>query len=1028
MKKIILYLMSLLLLLNVLLAGQPQNELIIKYKDNSEELPIVLPPGSDIESIKPLISEKNLYKIEMDSKTNISELIEEYSKLDEVDFVETNKLYRAFSVTPNDTYFSYQWAINHTHINSSWSLSTGNSSIVIAIIDTGVDWHHPDLAGNIWNNSDEIPANNEDDDGNGYTDDIRGWDFVNLSSSSFCFSGEDCVGEDNDPMDFHGHGTHCSGIAAAVTNNSEGISGACWNCKIMPLKAGYVDDTGSAVLSVDDIVEAIYYAANNNATIISMSFGGESSSSLETALDYARSKGVILVAAAGNNNSDTINYPAGYSTVISVAATNINDEKASYSSYGNWIDISAPGGDSPLNPNGILSTYYNYSTSSSTYAWSSGTSMATPLVAGAIGLIISSTGNTNQTDILNALKSTGKDVNFSGYNIPLINVYDAIIYLDDSSPIVNLISPSNNTSTSNRNQIFYCNASDLSLKNITLKIWYENASLYYNESKNIFGKEQEVNFSLNNIPLGDYYWNCYSYDESGNLGFAQNYSLKIYGVDSILISPSNLHYTNSDLTNFTCNSTTDGITSLVNVTFFLWNSSGNLIYNETKNISGIINQSLFTLNFTNLSLSEGNYSWNCLSYDNESDNSFSEENYSITYDLTKPLINIISPRNLSWSNALKFNVSITDLTPADSCFAYFNNSNLSMTKINSTFFYYLNQTINESSSTNFYNVSFYCNDSAGNMNISEVVLFGVDKTPPNLMIISPQDSYSTTTSGTADIQFKFNTSDERNISYCKLIITGSQNKNSTIYNPNLTNTIVESLSPGNYNWKIMCFDGAENLNESSIRTLTINQYTPVLGHGSSSSSSSSGIVSSSGGAASFKKIYLVNQVTLEKGFSKKLKKSDEVRFFVGGISHKFLLSEIYKTKVNIKIFSNVYDFNLSIGDFIKLNLSSPCFYDLYIKLNNISNSEADITIKKINETIIQLVKEGQTNESRNNTFNTLNSQKFPNYLSTHYLIILFLFVLLIIFFITLLKPKKKSKKKKKPKKRKSKDKKTKRTN
>ncbi|MCK5454531.1 MAG: S8 family serine peptidase, partial [Calditrichia bacterium] len=251
----------------------------------------------------------------------------------------------------------------------------------IAIIDGGVNYMHEDLHSDIWVNSAEdvdgdgflSPADNDsiDADNNGFLDDVIGWDFVHLPGQGFV--GEDDSLADNDPIDFGGHGTHCAGDAAAVTNNNTGIASVGGDCSIMCIRAGMTASNGFGYIYYS--VEGIYYAANNGAKVISMSYGGPGFSQTEQlAIDFAYNQGVVCVAAAGNDNNNTVQYPANYNHVIAVAATDQQDHKASFSNFGAWIDVSAPGVD-------ILST-----TVGGSYGNMGGTSMSTPIVAGLAGL------------------------------------------------------------------------------------------------------------------------------------------------------------------------------------------------------------------------------------------------------------------------------------------------------------------------------------------------------------------------------------------------------------------------------------------------------------------------------------------------------------------------------------------------------------------------------------------------------------------------------------------------------------------
>ena len=306
---------------------------------------------------------ENVYVLTVSDDSDILSIVDEYERNSNIEYAEPNYIYHTYDV-PNDPNFYYQWALNQSSdhdidASEAWEIETGDEDIVIAVIDTGVDYTHPDLKDNIWINEDEIPGNMRDDDHNGYINDVYGWDFYN---------------DDNDPIDDHSHGTHCAGIASAVTNNNIGIAGVCWNCKIMSLK--FLSSSGNG--STEDGVNAIIYAANNGADVISMSFGGSlPSAPMLTAIKYAHMRGVVLVAAAGNDCTDKEKYPAAYKEVIAVAATDQNDYRAYFSNYGNWVDVAAPGVD-------ILSTIMDEK-----YERYSGTSMACPHVSGLAALILS---------------------------------------------------------------------------------------------------------------------------------------------------------------------------------------------------------------------------------------------------------------------------------------------------------------------------------------------------------------------------------------------------------------------------------------------------------------------------------------------------------------------------------------------------------------------------------------------------------------------------------------------------------------
>jgi len=285
----------------------------------------------------------------------------------EIEYAEPHFVYRV-DFTPNDPQYASQYALSKVSASTAWDISKGDSSIVIGIIDTGVYWTHPDLSPNIWMNKNEIPGNGVDDDGNGYIDDIRGWDFGGLNGTA-----------DNNPAeDAPYHGTHVAGIASAATDNGIGIAGLGFKCKIMAVKTARDDqkDPGSGMPYIWYGYEGITYAADNGAQVINCSWGGSGYSSLaQDVINYANSKGSLVVAAAGNSGSSGEHFPSGYNYVLSVASTGSDDRKSGFSNYGYSVDVCAPGSS-------ILSTW-----STNTYINSNGTSMSSPLAAGLAGLV-----------------------------------------------------------------------------------------------------------------------------------------------------------------------------------------------------------------------------------------------------------------------------------------------------------------------------------------------------------------------------------------------------------------------------------------------------------------------------------------------------------------------------------------------------------------------------------------------------------------------------------------------------------------
>jgi subtilisin family serine protease len=341
----------------------------------------------------------NIYLLHVPIGSDILYIVQEYTSCPGVVYAEPNGIGFPDSI-PNDANFSKQWGLHNTGqmiLNNisgtpdadidapeAWDMQIGSPDVVIAIVDSGIAYPHPDLAANIWNNTDEIPGNGIDDDLNGYIDDIRGWDFYY---------------NDSNVTDGHGHGTFCAGVAGAVTNNGIGIAGASWNCKIMPVRIANASWYSSLAYGV----KGIRYAVDNGADVCSMSCHFSNSSTLKNVINYAYGKGVFLCAAAGNVNNSIKHFPAAYENVTAVAATNQDDKRCSPddwgpgngSNYGDWVDIAAPGnliystepsyhylGEGYINP-------YTGKNWSQNYDIDWGTSYATPMVASAAALLLS---------------------------------------------------------------------------------------------------------------------------------------------------------------------------------------------------------------------------------------------------------------------------------------------------------------------------------------------------------------------------------------------------------------------------------------------------------------------------------------------------------------------------------------------------------------------------------------------------------------------------------------------------------------
>ncbi len=315
--------------------------------------------------------------------TDIEMLAKSLRQSDLIEYAEPN-YFVELNAIPNDPLYSQLQHLPQVKAPQAWDISQGDTSVIIAILDTGVDWDHPDLADAIWRNYNEIPDNGIDDDGNGFIDDIRGWDFVTGVTSN-AYAGEDGDIPDNNPMDFNGHGTHVAGIAAGITNNGVGIASLVWKAKIMPIRIGYHTLNGNGLGTLLWMAQGFVYAGDNGAHAANLSFGTGDGSFVNDAAKYAFQNGVVICNSAGNGNNEVVGALGATPFALSVASVNENDIKASYSTYGAEVDISAPGGDAL----GILSTIVNPSPfyGNNLYVRFSGTSMASPLVASLAGLI-----------------------------------------------------------------------------------------------------------------------------------------------------------------------------------------------------------------------------------------------------------------------------------------------------------------------------------------------------------------------------------------------------------------------------------------------------------------------------------------------------------------------------------------------------------------------------------------------------------------------------------------------------------------
>ncbi|MCW5755380.1 MAG: S8 family serine peptidase [Phycisphaeraceae bacterium] len=371
-------------------------------------------------------------------EVDVEHAVQVLAGLPGIEYAEFDWVCRTAGV-PNDPSFGLLWGMHNTgqviggstgivdadiDAPEGWDIFTGDPNFAIAVIDTGVLWSHPDLAQNIWTNPGEIAGNGIDDDGNGYIDDIRGWDFYD---------------NDNNPTDPSSHGTHVAGTIGAVGNNGIGVTGVAWRCKIVPLR--FLGPNGGFT---SDAILAVQYCTTKGIKVSNNSWGGGGySTALFNAINASQSVGHIFVCAAGNDNvniDSSPRYPASYtsSNLIAVAATTNRDARSGFSNYGvTSVDLGAPGTN-------IYSTVL-----SNGYGYKSGTSMASPHVAGVVAMVYAQNPTWTWTQVRNRVFSTVRPTNaMNGRTVTggVVNLAAALMPAVNTPPVVTITSPADGAS------------------------------------------------------------------------------------------------------------------------------------------------------------------------------------------------------------------------------------------------------------------------------------------------------------------------------------------------------------------------------------------------------------------------------------------------------------------------------------------------------------------------------------------------------------------------------------------------------
>ena len=392
-----------------------------------------------------------------------------------IEFAEPNFIAEG-ALIPNDTWYPSQWHLPKIFAPEGWDINTGSTEIIIAIIDSGVDSDHPDLVDKL------VPGRNF----------LCGYDVNNTDDVSL------------------GHGTAVAGSAAATTDNEIGVAGVAWKSLIMPLVV--LNPENSATYA--DMIEAIIYAADEGANIINMSIGGPGSSIAEKeAVDYAWGKGVVIIACAMNWGTDVSQYPAAYENVVAVSATNSSDTLSSFSSYGNWIDIAAPG-------SGIYTTNRGGG-----YGYHNGTSFSSPIVAGLAALILSVEPGLTNSQVVDLIKQNADDLGEPGHDDHFghgrINVYESLIAAggtipdpDVTAPSVSIVSPEDGSDIGSITTIKVEATDNVEVTKVELYI----DNLFFDTRTSM---PYDFSWDTNDLLVGSYELSADAYDAAGNIGYAE---------------------------------------------------------------------------------------------------------------------------------------------------------------------------------------------------------------------------------------------------------------------------------------------------------------------------------------------------------------------------------------------------------------------------------------------------------------------------------------------------------------------------
>lgn len=397
-------------------------------------------------------------------------LIQALERNKQIEYVEPDPVATAIG-TANDPYFTggNQWYLSKISAPAAWDLTTGSSEVVVAVLDTGVLASHPDISGKV----------------------LPGYDFINNNA---------------DATDDNGHGTAVAGLTSASTNNSLGMAAVTWKNPVLPVKVLAANGSGNH----SNIANGITWAADNGARIINLSLGGTSSSrTLRNAVNYAWNRNVILVAAAGNNGNDTAFYPAAYNNVVAVSATNSSDGRPSWSNYGSYVDVSAPGAS-------ILTLH-----GATGYAWWNGTSFSSPIASGVVALMASANPALSNAAIVDALLKNSDDIGDPGYDVYFghgrVNAQRAVAAVwispsvDTTAPVVSIDSPTAGASVSGLVEVSLSATDNVGVTRVELYI----DGVLYGESAS---SSASFSWETTNTTDGSYSLEARAYDAANNVG------------------------------------------------------------------------------------------------------------------------------------------------------------------------------------------------------------------------------------------------------------------------------------------------------------------------------------------------------------------------------------------------------------------------------------------------------------------------------------------------------------------------------